>query len=336
MRKTQLTITYNGADISKAIAPYVIEFAYTDNAHGAADEISVTVEDTKDVWKTGWFPQIGAKLTALLTSSESSRPGADQALNMGVFSIDSVSTSGPPDTVTFKAVSSVIMTSLRREKITKAWENIAFGQICSEVTSKHGFSCFYDSSENIEFKRVDQTDESDLAFLKRLADEQGMNIKVAHEKIILFAGAKYEAKAPSFTVDKNNSLIKQHSFETKVHNVFNACEISYFDPDQKQEKLYRFVPQNPPAAGHTLKINKRVESLAGAMRRAKNELRKANKEQIKGSLTFAGNPLYLAGLNLSLTGFGVFDANYFIETAEHSCNSSGYETSLTIRKVLDY
>ena len=89
--------------------------------------------------------------------------------------------------------------------------------------------------------------------------------------------------------------------------------------------------------GHVLKVTQRVESLADAINRARNALRRKNKSEVKGTLDLMGSPTLLAGLNITLEGFGVFDGKHFIEEARHNCDAgAGYTTTLTTRKVLPY
>lgn len=48
-----------------------------------------------------------------------------------------------------------------------------------------------------------------------------------------------------------------------------------------------------------------------------------------------GHPGLVAGVTLSLTGFGRFSGSYFVNKAEHKIGS-GYSTSAEVRRVLAY
>jgi phage protein D len=64
-------------------------------------------------------------------------------------------------------------------------------------------------------------------------------------------------------------------------------------------------------------------------------LRQKNKEEFKASFTLAGDVGLVAGVTVTVTGYGAFDGKYIIETASHSVSRSGYKTELTLRRVLE-
>jgi len=327
MRKVKLNFTYEGKDISADIAPHVLGWSYTDFSHGKADDFQVNLEDSRGLWKGSWFPQKGALIRAGIEAD-------GKRLSFGSFAIDEITASGPPSTVTIKAASSLITKPLRREKKTRAWENITFQQIVSEIAGAHGLTGFY-SAGNLDFKRIDQREESDLTFLKRLADENGLNLKLSEEKIIVFEGKKFEEQPAVLFVRPKEDGLTRYNFTSKSHDIFRACQVTYRDPEGKQDLVHVFTPPNAPTMGQVLKVNARVESLGQAETRARNELRRKNKNEITGSLSFMGRPDLLGGMNIELSGFGYFSGKYFIEEARHA-QTAAYETTCKIRKVMNY
>lgn len=336
MRTATLKLSYDNVDISSDIAPCVLGFSYTDHAHGKADDLQITLEDRDQLWKNSWFPRKGAKLVPEIICQGWEEAGDYLSLKPGGFEIDDLGASGPPDTFTIKAVSSPITKSMRREKKTKAWEAVNLQAIAAEIAFNHSLTLFYEA-EPVNFERVDQKEESDLAYLKRLCKENGLNLKISEEKVILFAGKDFEAKSSSFSFSKGSELITRYSLNSKAHDTYRACQVKYHVPAEKEARSYLYVPPNAPAVGQILKINRRVESLAAAMSRAQKELRAKNKDEVKGTLDLMGHPGLLAGLNIDLSGFGVFSGKYFIEEARHNqSQGTGYTTSVTVRKVLGY
>ena len=63
-RYAEVSIIYEGVNISRDIAPYLISFTYTDNASDKADDISLTLEDRTRLWCGDWFPSKGDKIRA--------------------------------------------------------------------------------------------------------------------------------------------------------------------------------------------------------------------------------------------------------------------------------
>jgi hypothetical protein len=76
-------------------------------------------------------------------------------------------------------------------------------------------------------------------------------------------------------------------------------------------------------------------SSAGASRRAKAEVRDANKDTETASIEMGiGNPLIAAGQTFTLKGVGQFDGKWFVKTAQHDVGEI-YETKLSVRRCLE-
>ena len=334
MNRAKLTLIYDGIDISRDIGPFVLSFSYTDHEGGKADDLQIRLEDREGLWKLNWLPRKGAVLKAFITSNFSR---VQTQLTCGTFAIDEIEPSGPPDTVTLKAVSSLTAKSLKREKKSRSWENVPLSLLADQIAKEHGLIIFYDVDEVVNFTRVDQRRESDLAFLKRLSDDNDLSLKISGEKIIIFEGKKLEDAAPVFFITRGKSKISRYGFSSKTHDIYRACEITYFDADEKEDRVYSYVPPNPPVVGQILKINQRVESRAEAVRIAKLKLRRKNKHEIKADFELMGDTVLLAGLTGTISGWGSFDGKYIIEEAGHNqSRSAGYQTRMTMRKVLEY
>jgi phage protein D len=333
IRRAKISLTYEGKDITKDVEDYVISLVYTDYAHGKSDSLEVVFEDRDRLWQSAWFPEKGAKLKAEIIC-KNWEAGATKKLPCGVFTIDEVELEGPPDRVNVKAVSALVTTAIRLEKRTKAYENTSLRQIANDIAGRHGLQLFFEG-EDVEFKRLDQREESDLAFLKRIAEANGFHVKLAEEKLILYEGKRFDARSPSLTLKRGTAYIKSYRFSSKAFEIYKACEVKYWDAEKKEVLTYRFEPEDAPRVGHVLKINERVESRSAAEKRAKAELRKRNKNELKAELTLMGSPELSAGLNIRIEGFGVYDGVYFIEEARHEV-SQGYTTTINIRRVLTY
>ncbi|MCP4021566.1 MAG: hypothetical protein GY729_06975 [Desulfobacteraceae bacterium] len=334
INKANLKVIYNGRDISKDISPFVISFTYTDHEGGKADDLQIQLEDSKGFWKGSWFPSKGAILKASIVSNFS---GSEKQLKCGTFAIDEIGAAGPPDTVTLKAVSSLTAKSLKRETKSRAWENISLQAIGNEITGNHGLSFLYKVDQTITYKRIEQREESDLAFLKRLSDDADLNLKIAYEKIIIFEGKKLEDAASVFSITIGESKIGTYRFSSKTVDIYRGSQIQYWDVDEKKEKTHTFTPPDVPDVGQLLKINQRVETLSQAVAKARSMLRRKNKQEVTANFNLMGNTIYLAGLTGTIEGHGNFDGKYIIDEARHSFNrSAGYTTSIKLRKVLSW
>ena len=87
-RRTSVELIYEGVNISEDIAPYLEGFTYTDNMHGKADEISVTLNNRSGRWSGDWLPQKSDRIRAAIIVSNWRQAGDAQRLFCGEFSVD--------------------------------------------------------------------------------------------------------------------------------------------------------------------------------------------------------------------------------------------------------
>ena len=142
-RWAEVVIIYEGKNISKDVAPYLLSFTYTDNASDKADDISISLEDRKRLWVDDWFPSKGDKVKVSILVHNWDAADKTESLPCGTFEVDEISCSGPPNKVTIKAVSTLVSKPMRQEKHTKAWENIRLSSIAGDIANKNGLKLFF-------------------------------------------------------------------------------------------------------------------------------------------------------------------------------------------------
>jgi hypothetical protein len=330
-RRARLKLTYNKTDISEDLAPHLVNFSCTDHASGKADDLQITLEDKAGLWRADWVPEKGATVEAVIQAQNWEKTGLEE-LPLGTFEIDEIESSGPPETVKVKAVSVPVSSSLRGEDKNKAWEKTRLSVIAGDIAAGAGLELFYDTDDDPEYDRVEQTEQSDLAFLVKLCEDAGLSLKVTSQ-IVIFDDTKYEQLEPVITITRGVSPVISYSATSSTRDVYSAARVEYKGGSQKEEIRYTYSPPNRPATGKTLVINERVTSIAEAERLARKRLRQKNKEEVRFSLTMMGNIALVAGVTVMIQGWGVFDGKYFIEEATHK--GPGYTTSLDLRRVLE-
>lgn len=342
-RRVSVSLTIGGHEATSFLAPYLLSMAYTDNATGKADDLTFELQDREGKWANEWAPKKGTDVVASFRCQDWFGPGLHGELACGAFKVDEVEFSGPPDKVSVKAVSAALNSQLRETPQTKAWEGYNLRGVAAELGARHGLTLLYDAPEQT-FARQDQREESDLAFLTRLARERGVNVKVHDGKLALYAAKNGDAKAPSLTIPKTGGQFSPRSYrfkEKSAGTAYTGCEVNYLDPATQKVHSYTFdasgkrVEAPSATAQKVWAVNQRVESEADARALAQNSLRKKNEGECTGSLEIMGHPGLVAGMTVNLAGFGRFSGSWFVEKAEHKIGS-GYTTSAEIRKTLEY
>ncbi|GHV50439.1 hypothetical protein FACS1894216_02650 [Synergistales bacterium] len=331
-RRTRIKLIYEGKDISRDIAPFLLSFDYTDKASGEADDIQITLEDRDGLWRDPWFPSKGDKIAASIIT-ENWDEGSSRSLYCGSFEVDEIEVSEPPMTVSVKAVSAPRSTSMRDESKNKNWEGYKLSGIAGDIAGKAGMSLEYIAEKDPQYDTRNQVEQSDMSFLMKLCSDSGLALKVTDEKIVIFDEEEFEEKAAVSSLKRGDYRIISASLKTKMAGTYKAAHVAYSDSleDEKFE-VYEDDETIDGDNGQTLEINQRVRGRGEAEELAKGKLREANKKEVTGSFTMAGDLGLVAGLNLSIEGYGKFDGKYFIESAKHSYSGSGYTTGVEIRE----
>lgn len=340
-RRTTVSVTFNGADITQDIKPYFSSLTYTDDVDDMADDLKLTVQDRDGVWMTTWLVEAvdaaaGGKLSisAVITPEHWKMRGK---LKTGMFELDSVDVSGPPSTVTINATSLAFSSSLRQTQRSRAWENYKLSGIAAEIASSGGMMCLYESSSDPTYDRVEQTKQSDIDFLKKLCQDAGISIKATDGKIVLFDQAAYEAKAPVRTIEKGEKggYTKYKLSSGSANTKYSKCRVRYMDP--ATGTCIEGTAEDTDVSGdQCLEITAKVGSIGEAEALAKKTLRYHNKLALTGTFTMPGDVGLVVGVTVQLKGWGGWDGKYIVEKAIHTVGSGGYTTQIKIRKVLNY
>lgn len=320
--KPKFEIYYQGQNIYGWIHPYLINVTFSDYLQGQSDELAITLEDSKNLWKNDWYPNKGDEF--LLSIGYEGLP----LINCGSFELDEIEFSGPPDTVSLKALAADISKPVRQEN-TVAYENLTLEQIADEIAQKHGYEVV-GIPKDIKVERITQNQEKDLAFLARLAAQYGYVFKNNSDQLVFSDFQKIEEEKSIITIHRNE--VSSYNISDITNNIYSGVEVSYYHPDTQE--LITATAQGESAKGDILKIRERCENIEQAQAKADAKLRELSKKQKEGSISLPGNNILRAGANIELKRFGKLDGKYNIETARHSIDrSSGYTTDIGVKNV---
>ena len=191
----------------------------------------------------------------------------------------------------------------------------------------------FDVDENCHYDRVDQNQESDLVFLKRLCKEAGLGVKVTDSKIVIFDELKYQSKPTVRTITKGEVSVLSYDFNSNSLSAYKAAEVSYKDPSTGKLEKTTTENKSETVSGKTLKINKRVKSKKQAEKTADKALQKENKKTNTAKFSVAGDTGLATKQTIDVVGWGKFDGKYIIDSATHKIGTSGYVVDIDCSKV---
>lgn len=306
-------LIYQGVDISSEIDPMTLSVTYTDNGHGEADEIDVTVQDKDRRWQGAWKPEPGDTMELTIFDAYG------RTLPCGIFEMDEPETTGSRDgdRMTIRGLAAPITQALRTEK-TKAFDDKMLSAIVREVLGAAGLS-HEGQIDDLFFKRVTQRRERDLEFLKRLAEDTGHYFTVKDRTRGVFTSfASIDGRAPVITVFRGDNKLLDYTLRHQTHETYAKAKVAYLDQNTKETT--RHTETDPKVeTGDELKIaGERVESKDHAVALAKSRLHFKNRRAVEGSITLIGDVRIVSGNPVALTGFGQYSGKVLIERSHHT------------------
>lgn len=151
-----------GKDISTLITHRLIQLTLTDSRGFEADQLDLVLDDTDGLLE---LPSRGAVLSIGLGWQ-------DTALtHKGEYTVDELTHDGPPDKVTILARSADLRGSLMNRH-ERSFHRTTIGKIVKQIADENKLKAVVGKEfENYEIKHIDQTNESSINLLQRLAEQ---------------------------------------------------------------------------------------------------------------------------------------------------------------------
>lgn len=344
-RRTAVKLYFKGTDISKDLSKYLLSLSFTDKEEDETDDISISLDDREGKWIKDWLNTDkqktekrafkGTEIHAMVVQKNPYSDGKDKVLDCGVFEIDSVNYTGPPGKLTIKATSIPYKAKLRKTKYNKTWEKTTLKNVAQKIAGRSGMKLMYLSNSNPSYKRREQREVTDIAFLRRLCKHAGISLKITSKTIVLFDAEDFEKKAEVKKIKAGKGNILSYSFSTKTADTaYTSCHVVYVDPDTKKKIEATYKPENANKDGQTLEVKRKVSSIAEAKELARKMLREKNKKETTAEFTLVGDVDYVAGITVKVYGYGEFNGKYIVEQATHNI-TGGYKVQIKLRSCLE-
>lgn len=312
LRKPFFSLTYEGTDISRDLARFPLSLTFTDFLSGNSDTLSLDLQDEDAQWIGPWYPFKGDTIQLAFGYE------GEELMAAGGFRVDEITADGPPHKVTISALAAPITAEIRTKR-SEAYENMTLAQIADRIAGRHGMSVVGNPSGGAA-QRITQRDESDAAFLDRLAEEQGLAFTIRDARLVFEELTALEQAGPLTRLTRGDLI--RYSLSDRTRKTYSAARVSYQDP-QSGKTLEHTEQAADGVTGDTLVIRERVETKGQARDLAKRRLLQANRLLARGSVTVSGTPTLIAGSILELSDMGRLSGNYLIEQSSHRIDTQG-------------
>ena len=151
-----------GINITDQIKDRLLSLTVTDEAGFKSDAVELVLDDRDNAIE---LPLPGAPMLVLIGYKETF------LMPMGAYTADEVVAKGPPDTITIRAKAANLGGSIKEQK-TRAWDDVTIEDIIAKIAAEHGLEPkVAEAFKAFHYEHLDQTDESDIHFVTRLAKQ---------------------------------------------------------------------------------------------------------------------------------------------------------------------
>ncbi len=222
-------ILANNDNVTELIKERLIRLSITDEIGFVSDVATIVIDNHDDQVEV---PARGAELEVYLGYD------VDALVKMGKFMVDEVELSGPPNQISITARSSDTFEKSNLGSIvspkSRSWHNITFPDMVAAIAKENKLSPLVSPRlEGIIVDHIDQTEESDLAFLNRVAQTVDSYVKPADGKLIVapigtaISPKKEEKPMPTTELDVTD--INSWRIRIAERNKINSVEVKYHD-----------------------------------------------------------------------------------------------------------
>jgi phage protein D len=235
-----------------------------------------------------------------------------EELECGLFHVQTV-TRKNNNSLSFSATA-IEFSDAQKIKESKHYENIKLSSLIEIIGQKLGHKVVFDS-DDLTIKSINQTNESALNFLQRLAEDYHTIFSIKND--YLYFVSRDSKTLPQLSLDLNMFISSSIKHSSKTY--YQSCEATWHDKDKAVSKV-EVVGSGKPQ----LKISGSYQSVEEARVKARARLALTNKGTVKASISMRGKSIY-AGTKLSIknTYNNEDDGVYSVVSCSHKYSRSG-------------
>ena len=211
-----------GKDITPAVDARLISLTLTEGRENTADQLDLELDDSD-----GQLALPSKEAEIELQLGWQGQPLIDK----GTFVVDEVEHTGAPDKVTIRARAADLGGEIRK-RAEKSWHSTTLGAILAEVAKRNSLSHKVDAKlAAIKVEHVDQTNESDMHFLTRLARKYDA-VATVKKKHLLFMpiNGTTTSKGESLpTIHITRASGDQHRWSSSTREAFDGVRAWWSD-----------------------------------------------------------------------------------------------------------
>ncbi len=321
----------------------LISLELTDNRGFNADELTISVDDSQGDIE---LPPRGAELSVSLGWQ------GEPLIYKGIYVVDEVSHSGPPDRIDITARSADFRDEFNVKREV-SWHDVTVERVVSAIAHRYKLKpIISEQLMSAEIDHADQTQESDMSFLTRMADILGAIATVKNGCLLFIlpgGGVSANGKAlPEFAITRSSG--DRHSFRIADRDAYTGVQAYWLDLDfgkkkkvtvRKRKKTTEKKPRSSSRegdyiageGGNVFVLRTTYSSEIAAQRAAAAKWQQLQRGAAEFNLTLAyGRADLYPEMHGTVTGFkeAIDNQDWIIAKATHSIDDNGFQTRLEL------
>ncbi|WP_407300928.1 phage late control D family protein [Raoultella ornithinolytica] len=323
--------------------PRVISLELTDNRGFEADELTIAIDDSDGLIE---LPPRGAELSVSLGWQ------SEPLIYKGVYTVDEVAHSGPPDRLEITARSADFRDEFNVKREV-SWHDVTVERIVSAIARRYKLTpVISEQLMSAEIDHADQTQESDMSFLTRMADLLGAIATVKNGCLLFIlpgGGVSANGKAlPEFAITRSSG--DRHSFRIADRDAYTGVQAYWLDLEFGKKKKVtvkarKKKTQKKPRSsaregdyiagedGNVFVLRTTYASETAAQRAAAAKWQQLKRGAAEFNMTLArGRADLYPEMHGTVSGFkaDINNQDWIIAKATHSIDDGGFKTQLEL------
>lgn len=316
-------VTLDGKDLTSKLAPRLQSLGISECRADEADTLDLVLDDSDGLLA---IPKRGAVLAVSIGWD------GEALVNKGTFKVDEIEHSGAPDMVTIRA-RSASMTKGLSERREQSWHKKTIADIVRTIAGRNKLDPRIAAAlGKILIPHIDQTNESDMSFLTRLAKRYDavMNVKDSHLLFMPIGEAKTASGKPLDALNLTRRDGDQHRYHVAERESYAGVRAHYHSNKKAKRESVTVggeTNQNMKVLPETYPTKAEAQAAAEA------EFKRTQRSQATISLSLAlGRAEIFPELPTNLKGWKpeIDDTPWLVKKVKHNIAGGGFTTALDL------
>lgn len=325
-RRAVWRMTMNGQDLAERLNPRFMELSLQECRGGEADQLDLTLSDHDGLLE---IPSLDAVIQLAIGFSDTG------LIEKGSFTVSAVNHRGAPDVLTIRARSANLKGPLRT-RTERSFHKKTVKQIVEEIALANGLKAVVAPVfAKTKIPHIDQTNESDLAFLTRIGQRYDAVATVKDGRLLFLPIQSGKTASgqdlPVIRIYRHDG--DQHDYNAEERDAYTGVVAKWMDP--KKQRRHEVITGVKGNAKH---LRATFTNQADALAAAQAEWQRIRRGLATMRFTTAwGLPELSVQHQVLFPDFKrpISEIEWLVESLRHTINDQGLTTVMNLERAGD-